>query len=324
MFKKIASFCSILQACVALSAQTPAPQSQPEPQVQPQAQPQVSPPVQSTELPAQSTETPTPPSPHEERSLVREYWVTAAEMLAEKVDDADARQIATFLRTNNVLGIPIPTGARPVEEPKTPDVFMLIPLLPADKSLTGMWSIYVNNKKVAGVYQPARKTLILRAFEPVSPTWTGIVMIHEGMHVRTTLVTKFNYMDLKAYSEHERDTHEMQNRLVKKLGGEAYEAFVLKISTEIEASARTAAQLEKIADPGTVIIDRADSYPELESLFEPSLSQLEKDIRAQHVWVHAYYLFYERLYGEQAPKQKAQFAFNIAFRTGAVKPPVKK
>lgn len=309
MFKSIVWFCIILQACVALSAQTPSATPTPAP----------------AEAPAPTKQAPpTPPADYDERVRMRDAWIAAAEMVAEKVQDEEVTAVISFAKENNILGLPSPIGSRSFEQPKSGDVFKIIPLLPADKSLTGLWAVYVNNSNVAAIYRPDARALILRTFEPISPIWFGILMIHEGNHVRATTVTKFNHKDLKLFSEHERDTYELQNRIVTKLGGQVYETFVQNLSQQVEAAARAKAEAQKADDPGSMILVRTDSYPELEEIFGPSLSTLEKDIRAQQAWLHAYFLFYERHYGERAPEQKAMLMLYSALKTGVLSPPVKK
>lgn len=250
-------------------------------------------------------------------------WLEAARVIAERSQDRQAQLIVSFLKGRLVIGEPVNSAnghiaAKVLWAAEGPIVVWMIPMLPEDMKLGESWQRYAESKSVGAGYDPETSWIILRS-EPMSPVWKGIVLLHEAEHARAYTSEHYDWQDAKTFCYKERDTHILQNRLMGKIGGATYRKI---IDAEIDRMRRKIA--EKNLPIGTAFPNREKYYPDLDRMdvFGPALSDLERDMRGTHVWIHAIFDWIDLdLPGtvEDKEDRKALFLKTI-YRKGGVLP----
>lgn len=247
------------------------------------------------------------------RDTLRSLWITDAIAVADKSGDLQAIQVATFLKENNVLAKPEPQGVRFIEGAENNKLwFALVPLIVGDENLGPIVSRYTRADDPGFAhFLPDQRTMILKSHVKISPTWRGIITLHEANHALEFISVGYNWHDQKIFCEKERDTHNFQNRVTEKLGGENYRKLLKTLVEEIKT-----VHQKKGLDVGVGIWHRDHNYPELEIIFGTAESELERDFRETSVWIHVYFVIYEEHFGTTAEDQKALFLKTLYSQSG--------
>jgi len=241
-----------------------------------------------------------------DRHVLRSNWFADARRIAENTGSKEALSIATFLEENSILSKPQPNGALCIEGQRSDLWFMVVPITLNDKNAGPLWDSFYSSHGSGGVahFLPDKRAIVLKSHIRVSPDWRGILMLHEGRHALEFLTRRYDWQDHETFCNEERDTHEFNNLLIEKIGGPAYAAFVQSLSESIEAKIR-----QKGYSPGDIMMFREEHYPELDQIFSPALSTLERDFRESTVYIHAHFIMFERAFGDDAPQRKSEFLF---------------
>ncbi len=258
------------------------------------------------------------------RTKAAEAWKAAARLVAAKTGDPQAKLLTEFFCNNSRLAEPNPKGVRLIAKSTaekhasviaiTP-TFFLAPLLKGDEKVGPKWRAWATNPSFFASYNPGMMALILRA-TPTTKIWKGIDAHHEANHAYLDLQRDPNLppQDAKAYSEEERDTHEMENREIAKLGGKAYERLLDREVARLKQVNEHHHQAIGDAFPG-----RASDYPELDRIFGKPLSEDERRFRATHVWVAACFALIDRYYSGDKETCKADFLEAMYRKEGIIK-----
>lgn len=249
------------------------------------------------------------------RFKIRDRLFKDAQDVADVSGVQEAKEIVKFLKENSIISEPTPEGVRILESAQGPTWFHFIPLIVGDDTKGELWESFYSSHGSMGVanFLPDSRGMIIKSHLPMSHLWTGIILIHEGRHAREFLTRKYNWKEGKIYCTEERDTHELQNQIMQKFGGEKYRTFVQKLAEEIEIILKAQGYR-----PGEAVISRTRNYPELNEIFTPALSELERDFRETSVWIHANFLAIEKTYGAQAPEQKILFLNTLYLKKGLI------
>jgi len=136
------------------------------------------------------------------------------------------------------------------------------------------------------------KWMLLLAHAPISTSWRGIILAHEGFHAYDFLSKPYDWNDPKTFAEHEVQAHTLQNGLMSEAGGEAYQKYLEK---EVERLRKTIVIRKEGADSYVKSYPNRSVYNvELDHVFGPTESEFEKDIRATHTWIHAVFSLIEK------------------------------
>lgn len=238
------------------------------------------------------------------RSVLRDTWFKETRDVAQRSEDSEAMEIVSFIEKNSVLSEPVPEGSRFLETSNEPEYFSIIPIVFGDNSLGPIWAKYYSPIESGGVahFQPDVRTIVIKSHIRVTPLWHGIILLHEGRHAREFISRQYNWKDMEIFCKEERDTHDFQNRVTLKIGGNRYHNLVSSLAVDIESKLE-----EKGYTPGQAILHRSSHIQELEEIFTPALSSLEMNFRETSVWIHANFILLEKRFGEDAPQKKAQY-----------------
>jgi len=238
------------------------------------------------------------------RFALRTTWFKDAREVAEKTKNEEAKSIASFMEENSALAEPDLQGSRFLETANGSLWFILVPIVVGDNSKGPMWQAYYSKMGSGGVanFQPDVRAIVIKSHIKMTPTWRGIVLLHEGRHAKEFITRQYDWQDPETYCNEERDTHDLQNLLVMGIGGEKYKTFVNTLAEEMEAELK-----EKGFSPGEASVSRSKNYPELDEIFSPSLSTLERDFRETSVWIHANFLMLEKKFKNKADEKKSLF-----------------
>ncbi len=237
--------------------------------------------------------------------FIRE-WRGHASDIAEKTGDAEAKEIATFLRERCALCVPTESGCTVIEQVK--DGWICVVLLRDDDRKKGaLWQRFLDAPQQGAMFIPDAHQIVLRADAPVSPTFKGLILLHKGFLAKRHLKEPTDMQDPQAYCASEREAYVFQNRLAAALGGRAYEDVVKR---EIERQDR---ELRKIGrTPVTGYTKRAGYDPALEQAFGTSTSDLEKDCRQTQAWMDAAFRLIDReVAAADRNEAKDQFLFSV-------------
>lgn len=249
-----------------------------------------------------------------DRALLRNQWIEDAENVARKSGVEEALLIANFLRQSHVLTAPMVSASIPLESNRDKShAFSLIPLVVGDEKLGAPWDGYISPRVAIAHYIPTQKTLIIKVLFPFSPTWRGIIMIHEGNHARTMALEPYDWQDNYTYCHQELITHRLQNEIASKIGGRAYDDFVTALADEMEKKIR-----KQGGDITKSYVGRSRHYPELDVIFGPPLSDLERNYRETSVSLHATFLMRDRLVDKEKADEFNAFVLLTMYRKAGI------
>lgn len=155
------------------------------------------------------------------------YFTAAANTLA-KVNDPEANEAFKFVLDNSALGRFRPDyGVELIQEKLTNSTtFALVFATPADIPALK----YINSGLAdrVGCYLPKMKTMVVQVRYRQSPTWTALDIIHEGLHARRHLIDGVIIDEtMDARSDEELRVHEIEQRMLRSLGGSVYSNVVV-------------------------------------------------------------------------------------------------
>jgi hypothetical protein len=236
-----------------------------------------------------------------ERRQLRDSWLESAEQVANQTGDGEAKKVVRFLRDNGCLLAPISLGVQFLEEGKTDNWVGIVPLLPGDETKSEYWQ-KENEESMAAWFLPTSRFLVLRSNMAFSPTWQGILLLHEGHHACTYIPTPYDWEDTQTFCYKERDTHAFQNRVMQRLGGVRYEQLLRQ-----EINRMRTALKEEEASLDTHYPQRTEYNFALDGVFGEAQSQMEQDARQSHFWIHAVFVLMEEDLVGDVEDRKALF-----------------
>ena len=254
--------------------------------------------------------------PEKSREGYRDEWFAAAQKVADQTGDPQALEIIRFLKENSVLAEPRINGyIKILEKPRGPNWCVLVPFTEKDVAMGGIWATRSSGSAThaAASFMPDSRIIVIKSQVPCSEIWKGLLLLHEGNHAYCYIHERYDWQNDVVFSEKERDTHEFENRITAKIGGKAYDDFLEKLIVEIVEETKKASKITE----GRFIVHRTREYPELDEIFGTPESELERAYRATGVWIHAYFLIFDRTFVD-AGTEKALFLRLLYHNTGVL------
>ncbi len=242
----------------------------------------------------------------DQRKPVKEQWIADAQQVANRVHDQQADMVIDLLRQHSFTCMPSKSGIMVLETPPANKPFVyFVAIMPHEKMPNAVWNEVATSEDFAANFFYDTDTIVVRETQRCSPTWRGIILLHEGDHADCMLFKPYNAHDLGLLSRAERDTHEFENRLLSSLGGPAY-AKVL--DNEV---ARLRTEVIRHGGMDNIIPPRTEYNSQLDRIFGKAQSQFERDVRQSHVWIHALFTLIDRDFKGDVESQKAKVMYTI-------------
>lgn len=250
----------------------------------------------------------------EERKAAVNKWIDCGRRIAIQTFDHEAYEIIDFLSKRSIIVAPVIINGRSatqiITETKSKE-FMILLWLKEDRRLSISFQRKFDQILIAN-YHPDNKALQIKN-KNISDIWKGLIILHEGKHVKESIKTPYNWRDPMVYSQYERDAHIFQNRLAMIIGGEAY-----KVALEYEI-ARIESALKETKEFFGKIVGVGNYNKMLDKAFGPAQSKDEIDIRQTATWIDAYFHVIDKRYGKEGKEIKALFLKRIYQQGGIIK-----
>ena len=224
-----------------------------------------------------------------ERKAIFDGFLKQAKVIVERTGDPQAKAVYEYLRDNSVLVKPHSKGYVVLAQRKDPSTRKWVAIMPLTEEdvaaqmgtqLGDYWRELFSSHKFIANYLPKPNLIVIRDKMAATDVWKGLILLHEGNHALIMAMNPYDWHNSMMYCADEADTHIFQNSLIESLGGQPYKDFLKKRVAEM----RTKVREEKMS-PCHEFPRRADNYPELDNIFGPPLSQLERDLRGTHTWL---------------------------------------
>lgn len=249
--------------------------------------------------------------PHDKISALNERGVAAMDWLADfrdivvKTNDTEARELLEVAK-HSVVAIPTETGVLIIGKKTDDTAPRIIPLLPSDKQYT-LWKGFFTETAMADFVSLYGASIVLRNDAPISPLFRGIIFAHETRHLRFFQEHPYEIRSNRAYCEEERDTHEFENRLLLKIGGEPYKQLLLKEINHLSA--------KQSAEGVSFPLKAAYNY-ELDKIFGPALSDSERATREAALLIDTVFRFIDAHFNGDKKEPKTEFLCQIYISQG--------
>lgn len=229
-------------------------------------------------------------------------FLDAMELVAKDTKDPEARRAVRFFSANLVAAAPSGPMAFISEQlPKAPSQpIYFVPLQRSDASHGGLWLERLLEGAFAE-YEESNRLLLIRADQPISPFFFGLLGHHEAFHI---------LHPLPEAAEEEREAYLYAHRLLRAKGGWQYRRLLREIVGGFEARRR-----KKIA--GALQLPEG-ALVRLEAALNPrqrpgarSRSLFEDRLREHLLYLDAVFSFFDRAYGKkEAAAHKADYLRN--------------
>lgn len=227
----------------------------------------------------------------QERRAYFNQQLVKAKKVVDLTKDSEAKMLYSFLAEEAIILAPVMYngGVQGLvcEPPRTGNYVSVFVIFKKDLNLDESFRTKMTKESVAASYDPGTKTLIIKEWANFSDLWAGLILLHEARHAYENIFFPYDWRDNFLFCEHERTTHEFENRLIAKIGGAAYEKILSGEIARIERSLDSA----KVDWKKEMVSMR--KITGLEKIFGKSISSYETDARNTHVWIDAYFHFYD-------------------------------
>lgn len=251
---------------------------------------------------------------NERRLLLKEYLKDARNL----VEDSEANTICDFLEREAVVIAPFFSNGKVRfivgESAKSKNCILVMFVFKEDLSLSESFTNVMAMNHIGASYNPDTRILVVKTWHDVSKSWRSFLFLHEGRHAYESIVAPYDWKDSELFCLHERTTHEFENRLIAKVGGDLYESIMRKQIKELEL--------------GVAVINtyRGQLFLEdfivsdLDKIFGKSKSEFERNLRYMHFWIDKYFRFFDKecKTKTEAGQAKDGFLYNVYLNNGAL------
>lgn len=247
------------------------------------------------------------------RRVAWNVWLQDGWNVARKTGNPQALTIMSILESHGIMAMPAATpdageAVRFLESPHDRLWFGIVILLKDEQMPSPAWVQTQHSSSIAAAYEPDIRTIVIQDTEPMSATWKGIVLLHEGNHAGATTFRPYDWKNHQEFCRAERDTHEFENDLLSTLGGHRYQQL---LAAEVRRLHGT------IGDRvGAAIASRTDYDRTLDTIFGPAESDMERALRQTHFWIHANFVLLDQYFHGDVEEQKAKLLFTIYSQAG--------
>lgn len=243
-----------------------------------------------------------------ERMALASDWAKAAHEVAEMTQQPKAISLVDSYLTDSAVGHETQLGVRNVATSSdNPPKVVLVPVLPGDYDVNKRTRATLssqNSGMAAAYYEGSPGFISLNGRDAMSPTWKGILLLHELAHADAHETQKHrgqNYKEVGWWDE-ETEVFEFEHELMTKVGGEPYAAYIREQLENFLAKYDDS----NIATGGAAIPSLVDK-DRLEDIFGPSSSETEARIRDTAVWFDVVYRMFDHIYGADSQRDKRGF-----------------
>jgi hypothetical protein len=216
--------------------------------------------------------------------------------------DQEAQTVTNYFSSNSLLAVPQREGRYvAVDTPTASTNFLILPLIQGDELLGPEW---VNELRTNGhaSYRTRRRLMVSTEGE-MTPQWEGVLFIHEGLHALEHITNPYDAEDKSVYLAKEVSAFNLENRLVKQLGGQRYVDYLNSTVQAFRKSMSANGQKPGFDFPA----QPTQMFGELENVFGRSQSPEEMDLRNIQFWMHINFELVERYFKGNPESQKVRF-----------------
>lgn len=232
------------------------------------------------------------------RRSIMKQCLKATEDIARKSSVEEAIQVAEFLKKNLTLARPDGGAISSIDSVSKPFLGFVVAFQQDELPPVGWYKAALSNSGVNYIPLP-NNVLLVKQEDLGSDMIKGLMFIYNGSQTRVTEIN--NFRNVNFYLSQDVKSHEIINKMLASLGGEAYLDL---LNVEI---GRLQARIDSSAYP---IWPRRISYPrELHEMFS-ARSFDEIDYIEKMFWVHAMFSIIENRHAlttESKMKQKIDF-----------------
>lgn len=228
------------------------------------------------------------------RENIYKQWLAAIEQNSAVMQNQEAREVLTFLKTNGKIARPHQNDLEVLlqHDEKIPSL-RIVMLLPEDRSAGPRW------QKIFGIlgsqFVPSLNALVIKVEPDLSNTEKIFTLLHEGRHALDFSQGKFPvrgqkedacFEELRAWI--------FQIRLMELVGGPEYQKL---LQSKME-------QIMKYDDPRRVLAPNGPYEPRLDDIFGKANSDEEKTLRQSAFYINALFRIMDTQYHDQAEQLK--------------------
>jgi hypothetical protein len=233
--------------------------------------------------------------------------------LIRLTNNKDSKEILQMLEEKSMLITPTEKGFRDPVFGKQKEKIKIAVVLPSDAQY--LWWNAVWFSEDYALYFPALNTIALKQMESFTPLFAGIIIDHEGWHMRYAQShMKTEKYTLMQISEAERDTYEHGALLLSVVGGEKYKIFMQDEMKRFEVFAKNSPSGRELPVAEKIYNKKLDE------IFGVAKSFLEQETRSSFVWVAGVFQYIDKhTEGTQAEKEiaKTKAFYDAYVRVGA-------
>jgi hypothetical protein len=246
----------------------------------------------------------------ESRTKIADEWFSAFTSLVNQSGEQEIRHINDVLKAQAVLAFPTEDGLGVVETKESAETVSIVPLLPSDAKYP-LWKEQVLNNNFSGAFFEELNALVLKERAPVSGTFKGLLVAHEGNHVVRYSKRKAPFVTEQEFCFEEMAVHEFEERILSSMTNGKYSALL-----DEEAKRMNDRLIADEKSIQTSVPSPKDSYAEFDALFGKSLSEVEDNMRRTTFWVHSMFRAVDTYFDGDKEKQKALFLRATYYRLG--------
>jgi hypothetical protein len=233
-----------------------------------------------------------------QRRTAMNQWLSAATAIARRSSDAEAIQVAMFLRTHAVLGVPMPGyRAAPVRSSRVrllDDALLIVPIVAVDSWLLPIgddrqrYGQAYRTDELYAEFIPSRQMMHLSGEWRLSDLYKGLTLLHEGLHAYDRLVRRRRMP--KPFWRRERNARLLEYRVLRRIGGRRLTSHLDELLPRVRAEyARQQSAFRFELPPRSSVDDAA-----LAASLGAPMSFIDRDARAAAVQLCAVVHFFER------------------------------
>jgi len=236
------------------------------------------------------------------RRELRSRYISSMRAVSSVSRDQEAQAVTDFFSSNSLLAVPQREGRYvAVDTPIAQTNFLLLPLVEGDKLLGPEWANELRTNGHAS-YRTRRRLMISTEGE-MTPQWEGVLFIHEGLHALEHITNPYDAEDRSVYLAREVSAFNLENRLVKQLGGQKYVDYLNSTVQTFRKSMSANGQKPGFDFPA----QPTEMFGELENVFGKSQSLDEMDLRNIQFWMHINFELIEGYFRGDPEGQKVRF-----------------
>ena len=237
---------------------------------------------------------------------IKNTWVSSAATVVTLSGNLEAETIMRAVLANMVTVEFWQTSFKSVESGELVKIspagpLSFFPLISADAQNPQLNRL-LSERRVFARFDARNHAIEVFNFAACSQIWKGISLLHEGFYARNFPMVLSH--DPHVFVIHEVLAQELQNKVVSSIGGKQYEqllnAEVARMRKYMSDNGLADTRAKNGVYPAIFFPVRTAYNPNLDAIFSPAMSQLEKDARQNQLWLQAAFTIYDQDRGGHA------------------------